>query len=127
MPSLYELTAIFQTLPEMPPPPPRKRGIQARGKVANDATVPATSSAQSAHPPKIAPVPRNFLSRLLCYLPFTAHHAVATTPGAPAPRKPNPFIHLKSGAKAVVIAVVDSGNISFFRFGEGVFHNWPMV
>jgi len=42
-------------------------------------------------------------------------------------RRPNPFMALKAGKKIVVIAVVDAGSISFFRFGQGAFTEWPMV
>lgn len=38
----------------------------------------------------------------------------------------NPFPSLKTGKKMVVVAVVDAGTISFFRFGQGVFTEWPM-
>jgi tRNA-splicing endonuclease subunit Sen54 len=34
---------------------------------------------------------------------------------------------LKAGKKIIVIAVVDTGSISFFRFGQGEFAEWPMV
>lgn len=37
------------------------------------------------------------------------------------PRPPHPFAVLKAGRKGVIIAVVDSGNIGFYRFAEGVF------
>lgn len=48
-----------------------------------------------------------------------------TTPAA-VPRKPNPFAILKAGKKMVVVAVVDAGTISFFRFGQGAFEDFPM-
>jgi len=34
---------------------------------------------------------------------------------------------LRQGNKAVVIAAVDAGIVSFFRFGQGAFEEWPMV
>jgi tRNA-splicing endonuclease subunit Sen54 len=34
---------------------------------------------------------------------------------------------LKAGKRTVVVAAVDIGNISFFRFSEGAFHEWPMM
>ncbi|KZT40786.1 hypothetical protein SISSUDRAFT_1126978 [Sistotremastrum suecicum HHB10207 ss-3] len=43
------------------------------------------------------------------------------------PRPPHPFAVLKAGRKLVVIAVVDSGNIGFYRFSEGVFDEMPMM
>jgi tRNA-splicing endonuclease subunit Sen54 len=47
------------------------------------------------------------------------------TVSAPTNR-PNPFAVLKVGKKAAIVAVVDSGSISFFKFGQGVFPDWPM-
>jgi tRNA-splicing endonuclease subunit Sen54 len=41
--------------------------------------------------------------------------------------KPNPFVALKTGKKAIIIAAVDMGNISFFKFGQGEFSEWPMT
>jgi tRNA-splicing endonuclease subunit Sen54 len=43
------------------------------------------------------------------------------------PRVVNPFTALKAGKKMIVIAVVDSGNVGFFRFSEGAFGEWPMA
>jgi tRNA-splicing endonuclease subunit Sen54 len=43
------------------------------------------------------------------------------------PVKINPFMALRQGNKAVVIAVADAGTVSFFRFGQGAFEEWPMV
>jgi tRNA-splicing endonuclease subunit Sen54 len=34
---------------------------------------------------------------------------------------------LRQGNKSVVIAVVDAGTMSFFKFGQGAFEEWPMV
>lgn len=34
---------------------------------------------------------------------------------------------LKTGRKMVVVAAVDAGMTSFFRFGQGVFTEWPMA
>jgi tRNA-splicing endonuclease subunit Sen54 len=36
-------------------------------------------------------------------------------------------VALKAGKKMVVVAAVDVGNISFFSFSEGAFHEWPMM
>ena len=68
MPTLQELTDLFDVLPQVPLPPPRQPN-----------------------------------------------------------RKPNPFVALKTGKKIIVIAVVDAGSTSFFRFGQGEFTEWPMV
>ena len=78
MPTLQELTDLFDVLPEVPLPPPRQRR-----------QLPANLSSPN--------------------------------------RKQNPFVALKTGKKIIVIAVVDAGSTSFFRFGQGEFTEWPMV
>jgi tRNA-splicing endonuclease subunit Sen54 len=45
----------------------------------------------------------------------------------PAPAKINPFAALRQGNKSVIIAVVDAGAVSFFKFGQGAFEEWPMA
>ena len=143
MPSLQELTALFGVLPEMPLPPPRKRGISAPTKQSGDArptdvcpTTPKTVP-QEASPSRITPSQPppswtlalwTFFHRLLSFLPFfrTAPSPQRTKPTF-TPPKPNPFLALKTGKKVIVIAAVDSGSISFFKFGQGVFEEWPMI
>ena len=39
----------------------------------------------------------------------------------------NPFFALKSGKRNVVLAVVDAGTTTMFRFIDGRFEEWPMV
>jgi tRNA-splicing endonuclease subunit Sen54 len=138
MPSIQELTALFDILPVMPLPPPRKRGVQAA--VKNPATSPRTDDpaakaspaiSQPAIPPSssISSWPLSaltFLRRLFFFLPFL-RPTPSTQTGKPASRPPNPFLALKTGKKTIVIAAVDSGSISFFRFGQGVFEEWPMA
>jgi tRNA-splicing endonuclease subunit Sen54 len=34
---------------------------------------------------------------------------------------------LKQGKKMIVVAAVDAGNISFYRFGQGAFEEWTMA
>jgi tRNA-splicing endonuclease subunit Sen54 len=106
MPSLYELTALFDVLPERPLPPPRQRRPPL-GKPTSDV-------------PKIAPSEptRTLLCRLFPW---------GFTPDATPARKPNPFVALKACKKNVVVAAVDAGSISFFRFGQGAFEEWPMT
>ncbi|KAH7885521.1 tRNA-splicing endonuclease subunit sen54 N-term-domain-containing protein [Phlebopus sp. FC_14] len=152
MPSLHELTALFNALPEMPLPPPRRRRAQApAAKPANGATAspsptagstnqatqaPSKASSSTLPPDKVAstPIPYSFFYSLLSYLPFrllqSKHPSDPSSPppkSSPGPNRPNPFLALKTGTKTIVIAAVDSGNISFFRFGEGVFGEWPMT
>ena len=102
MPTLTELTTLFGVLPELPPPLPRKRQSFAQQKAA--AVTPPTAST-----PK---------TTLLFPWAFAPREAV---------RNINPFLSLKTGKKMVVIAAVDAGMISFYRFGEGVFTEWPMA
>ncbi|KZT28387.1 hypothetical protein NEOLEDRAFT_1087445 [Neolentinus lepideus HHB14362 ss-1] len=112
MPSLRELAALYDKLPETPSPLPRQR--QAPTTSQNAPAAPSALAEQ--HPISIF----QRISRLI--FPPKA-------PSIPLPpsRKPHPFAALKAGKKMVVIAAVDSGNISFFRFGQGAFDEWPMI
>ncbi|EJD55646.1 hypothetical protein AURDEDRAFT_78886 [Auricularia subglabra TFB-10046 SS5] len=42
-------------------------------------------------------------------------------------RQTNPFVALRAGTKSVVIAVVDAGTITCYRFNRGAFEVLPMV
>ena len=113
MPTLHELTDLFQVLPEAPPPKPRQR----RSPIG----APLPPAPQPPPLPVVPTVEPSFIRKLFPW-------AFPSTPPAPPPaRKPNPFVALKSGKKIIVIAVVDAGNISFFRFGQGEFSEWPMM
>lgn len=110
MPSLQELASLFDVLPEIPPPLPRQRR-------------PVPDSGASGKPPP-TPTPKIELPwhrKLFSW----AWPAAATA--QPPPRKPHPFMALKAGKKTIVVAVVDSGSVGFFRFGEGAFAEWPMA
>ncbi|KAF9816380.1 hypothetical protein IEO21_04133 [Rhodonia placenta] len=110
MPSLTDIAALFDVLPELPPPVPRKRVSFAQQK------------AMAAESP-VAPAPDVEQPLLQRLFPWAFASPAKSTP----PRNPNPFLALKSGKKMVVIAAVDAGTISFFRFGQGVFTEWPMA
>jgi len=140
MPSLQELTALFGALPEMPLPPSRKRGIPAPTKQPGDVrpadvfpttpkTVPQEASPPSITSPQQTPSWSSALwtvfRRLLSFLPF--FRTVPSSQRTKRTLKPNPFLALKTGKKTIVIAAVDAGSISFFRFGQGVFEEWPMI
>lgn len=130
MPTIYELSALFGELPEVPPPAPRKRVQPPVSKVVTPKTD-ADARANPAGPerPQTSPtIPnpstRPLFHRLTCFL----------RGGSPEPSKaprppprPNPFPILKQGKKVIVVAVVDSGNVGFFRFGQGAFEDWPMA
>ena len=108
MPTLQELTHLFGDLPETPIPPPRIR----RSPIANLAPV---------RPQQTLPKPSEptFLQK---YFPWLFGSKEQT------PHRPNlPFISLKHGKKVIIIAAVDSGNTSFFRFAQGEFSEWPMM
>ncbi|KAJ2913372.1 hypothetical protein MD484_g7035, partial [Candolleomyces efflorescens] len=118
MPTLQELSDLFNVLPELPPPLPRqKRPVnhsqdQSKPNEQTKAAPPATSPTTSE---------RSFIRRLFPW-------AFPTTPQTPTKgQKVNPFMALKSGKKMIIIAAVDSGNISFFKFSEGAFSEWPMA
>jgi len=115
MPTLTELTALFDVLPELPPPLPRRRQSLAQQKAA---------SAGAAPPP--APAPKT-MTRSSSLMQRLFPWAFSSAAPAETTRKVNPFLSLKTGKKMVVIAAVDAGMISFFRFGEGVFTEWPMA
>ena len=113
MPSLTELSDLFEVLPELPPPVPRRRtAFQDKPQSAPVAT--KTPSASTRHSP-----PPSLIQRLFPW--------VFPVPSAdPHPRKANPFAVLKAGKKMIVVAAVDAGTISFFRFGQGAFDDFPM-
>ncbi|KAF7315467.1 tRNA-int-end-N2 domain-containing protein [Mycena indigotica] len=104
MPSLRELTELFDVSPELPPPLPRQR---RPGKA-------------TFQPGPVAPPP-SWTKRLQDWLRNKPPKYV------PPPRKPHPFMVMKSGKKTVIVAVVDAGNIGFFRFGQGAFEEMPLV
>jgi len=114
MPTLPELVDLFGVLPELPPPVPRRR--MAFAEMSAAARAPAASAVP---PPSIAEPP--LLRRL-----FAWAFPPAPLQTTPPPRPPNPFMFLKTGKKMVVVAAVDAGMTNFFRFGEGVFSEWPM-
>lgn len=120
IPSLHELTALFDVLPELPPPPPRQR----RPPPGDKATTPAI-------PPKPAPItaapaPKSASASMLRRI-FPWMFDEQPDPTQPLPRKPNPFMLIKAAKKNVVIAAVDAGSISFFRFGQGAFDEFPVL
>ena len=110
MPSLHELAVLFEILPELPPPAPRQRRAPSGHKAPSH--VLPTRAPEPAHVP--------LLKRIFPW-------AFNKGQSQPPPRKPNPFVLLKAGKKTVVVAAVDSGNISFFRFGQGAFEEFPVI
>lgn len=117
VPTLHELSTLFDNLPELPPPLPRPKRQAYGGK-----SIKTTVTEPSSHPPNAltsAAQPKlSFLWRL-----FSMFFASPSEPQ----RKSHPFAILKQGKKTIVVAAVDNGNISYFRFSQGAFEDWPMA
>ncbi|TRM61122.1 tRNA-splicing endonuclease subunit sen54 N-term-domain-containing protein [Schizophyllum amplum] len=123
MPSLQEFADMFDLLPELPPPLPRKKNFlpppgekPAPGQKINRALPNAPKHARPPQEQKTQP-PSSFLERVFPWA-FPARPL-------PGPRI-NPFMALRAGKRMIIIAAVDSGNISFYRFMQGSFVDWPM-
>ncbi|KAF8507641.1 tRNA-splicing endonuclease subunit sen54 N-term-domain-containing protein [Hysterangium stoloniferum] len=114
LPTLDELTRLWSVLPETGPPVPRQKHH--------------SKSQLSAKPPKSVP---NHVAPSPEPLRFT--HLLSwfrnrePQDNGPPPFKPHPFAVLKGGKKTVVIGVVDSGTVGFYRFGMGAFEEMPMI
>ncbi|KAG2109209.1 tRNA-splicing endonuclease subunit sen54 N-term-domain-containing protein [Suillus cothurnatus] len=87
VPSLYELTELFNVLPEIPPPLPRKRGAPSV----------VQSSPATIAPPIHTSTFRHIFSWLL---PSSMPQHVSSQP------RPHPFAALKAGKKNIVIAAM---------------------
>ncbi|KAJ6594127.1 tRNA-splicing endonuclease subunit sen54 N-term-domain-containing protein [Mycena capillaripes] len=109
MPTLRELTDLFDISPEMPPPLPRQRR-----PVKGAASPPPRTT------PVPSPPPLSLSQRILHW--FRPPPPASTTPA----RRPHPFMAIKAGKKTVIVAVVDAGSTSFFRFGQGAFEEWAI-
>ncbi|KAF8158038.1 tRNA-splicing endonuclease subunit sen54 N-term-domain-containing protein [Crassisporium funariophilum] len=118
MPTLQELTDLFDVLPETPLPPPRQRRPPPGAPAL--APLPALVNTSPTPPPKLS-----LIRKLFPWIFLTPPTLLA--PSSAVPRKPNPFMALKTGKKIIIIAVVDAGSTSFFRFGQGEFTEWPMM
>src|SRR6266576_3617054 len=101
MPTLAELTHMYEDLPVIPPPLPRKRNPPSEKAVPI-----SRPSPPKGHDPTSRP---SFVARLLSYFPL--HSSPPTT--GPGPVKINPFAALRQGNKSVIIAVADTGTVSF--------------
>lgn len=114
MPSLQELTNLLGVLPEVPILPSRSRSQLPQGssRSTNSSDIDTQLS---------TPVSRVWMliRRLVCLK--TDHMSSRQNIAV------NPFVALKAGKKAIIIAAVDMGSISFFKFGQGDFCEWPMV
>lgn len=158
IPTLAELTALYSTLPTIPPPLPRQRrpppltaiktpampaAVEKAPTEPSESAAPPTATTTKPIPPtagtivpsrktsqeQAQPPAASVFRRLFSFLPFVSVATPTSLPQslAPPPRRVNPFMALRQGNKTVVIAAVDAGVISFYRFGEGNFKEWPMV
>ncbi|KAI5117358.1 hypothetical protein M0805_002472 [Coniferiporia weirii] len=126
MPTLQELTRLFEELPELPPPVPRKRQMHAKVTPNVEKNSPKPTSASQT--PSRSKSLMEYLRRIFRALFFLSKDPVdSETDPLLRPRRPNPFQMLKNGKKMVVVAAVDAGMISFFRFCQGAFDEWPMA
>ena len=131
MPSLAELTALFDTLPEVPPPMPRVRqkpptnsgGDKFQGTVPVKDVQSKILGAGSKVTTVSAPATSISWFSLWPFRKQTTQQLVKSTPE----RRPHPMATIKQGKKVAIIAVVDAGSPSFFRFGQGEFAEWPIV
>ncbi|KAE9399107.1 hypothetical protein BT96DRAFT_957369 [Gymnopus androsaceus JB14] len=112
MPSLRELTAIYDTAPELPPPQPRPAVATQEPTASTSTSTPASESSSST----------NFLSR---FIPWLSSKPASPPQKTERERKPNPFAVLRQGKKTAIIATVDAGTINIFRFAQGAFEEGP--
>ncbi|EIW81158.1 hypothetical protein CONPUDRAFT_165372 [Coniophora puteana RWD-64-598 SS2] len=134
-PTIHELSVLFSGLPEHGAPRPRKRNT-GPAKGHNEAsTTPADIAKLSDVAPsdsRLAPsgsaAGTSWFGKLWHRLvPSSCHIVHSDMPTKKKSQPPNPFPALKAGKKTVIVAAVDHGNISFFRFSEGVFEDWEML
>ncbi|ELU42408.1 tRNA-splicing endonuclease subunit sen54 n-term domain-containing protein [Rhizoctonia solani AG-1 IA] len=114
VPDIYQLTEMFAFAEPRPPPPPRKRGP------------PNVKAAPQSSQQKTPPRPKKANEAVLSNLWDRICQTIGLTSSSPIQR-PNPFVHLKTGRKSIIVAAVDGSMISLVRFGEGDFSSWPMV
>lgn len=127
MPTLNELSELFDVVPEAPLPLPRSQRLNSGNKTA---TKSGQQSSQTRASTSVVSTPVSHSTPLLWLIKLFARlnptGGEVETKTVPVHR-PNPFAALKAGKKIVVIAAVDVGMISFFRFGQGEFKEWPMA
>ncbi|GAA6023771.1 hypothetical protein JCM10207_001187 [Rhodosporidiobolus poonsookiae] len=147
LPTLYELSSLFSTLPladdydpladplaprpstSAPGPSAGPAAVAAAARKPAPASKPSPSPAAaeaSTHAPSrlsalAASVVPSCLARLL---PSSLAPSPAATPSGPkprAPRPPTPYPFLKTGRRSVLLAIVDNGTSSILRLSEAEF------
>ncbi|KAJ4471990.1 tRNA-splicing endonuclease subunit sen54 N-term-domain-containing protein [Lentinula aciculospora] len=130
MPSLLELTAIYDNAPELPPPQRRVRNpSQIQGvsyKKSSGTAGPITPIQSQTRPSPCQPGSHSALTSVMPYLGLSSwlYPRPASPLQKPQPR-PNPFAVLRQGKKTAIIATVDAGTINIFRFAQGAFETGP--
>ncbi|KAF8310619.1 tRNA-splicing endonuclease subunit sen54 N-term-domain-containing protein [Cantharellus anzutake] len=76
------------------------------------------------NPPRPPPAPLGLTLKNLLTLAWLKGKLFPPKPVLPTP---HPFAAIRAGHKSVVIGVVDAGTLSFFRFAQGCFEEWPMM
>lgn len=105
MPTLGQLEEIFEGLPDEPKGPPRRVGPQYENR------------RPQAKRPEKAETPPPWYHRFLPWLQAKA----------PQERPSNPMAEMRNGDRAFIVAVNDSGNTGWVRFGRSGFEDFPMV
>lgn len=118
MPTLTELESLLDVAPYAPPIRPRQKQ-QPRDSLSDLKN--SKTREEAAHPARSLHDQEPAFIRLLRWLGI-----LASNKGLP-PKRQNPMQALKAGKRIIVVAVVDVGMISFYRFGQGAFHEWPMA
>jgi tRNA-splicing endonuclease subunit Sen54 len=106
MPTLRQLEEIFEGLPDEPKGPPRRVGPQYEKRR------PQTKR------PETEEVTAPWYHRVLPWLQVKA----------PQERQhSNPMAEMRNGDRAFIVAVNDSGNTGWVRFGRSGFEGFPQV
>uniref|UniRef100_D8PZL1 tRNA-splicing endonuclease subunit Sen54 N-terminal domain-containing protein n=1 Tax=Schizophyllum commune (strain H4-8 / FGSC 9210) TaxID=578458 RepID=D8PZL1_SCHCM len=140
MPSLQEFEDMFAELPELPPPLPRKKNfLPAPGEelppgVKINKALPNAPRNARPRPPQAAQLTPEGKEKVVLATERNASFLrrifpwafPASRPSPPQGPRINPFMALRAGKRMIIIAAVDSGNISFYRFMQGSFVDWPM-
>lgn len=104
-------------------PPAKNGGDKPQEKVTGKDVRSKTPGVDGKAATTLAPT-----TSTLRFLPWPFRKQTARQPVKPTPeRRPHPMAAIKQGKKVAIVAVVDSGSPSFFRFGQGEFSEWPMV
>jgi len=107
LPSIQQLTEIFDDLPDEPKGPTRRLGPQYERKPRPVRTSHATTHGADA---------TRWADRFLRLLPAFLRFRADATHNLPA--NTNPMGALRNGDRALIVAVNDSGNTGWVRFGR---------